>query len=114
MRCAIFGCNTNNKENNYDKEISFHNFPKEKNVCKQWIFLCRRKDKFNVKTSRVCSKHFEPDDFFLNPLYEQYGIKLKAHLKQNAVPSRLINSENQIGLPTQRDIRMLNRTLQPK
>lgn len=44
-------------------EIRFFRFPKDQILCKKWVHFCCRSDKFNVKTARMCSLHFDGDDF---------------------------------------------------
>lgn len=113
MRCAIYGCSVNNKKKTYNGEISFHSFPKQQKMCKQWIFLCRRKDKINTKTARICCKHFEESDFVpVNPFYEQYGLTLKAkRLKEDAVPSLLLPLQKEEQVSSARNLRIQNRSL---
>lgn len=115
MRCAVYGCcATNNKHMNKsgNSDITYHSFPKENKLCKQWIFLCRRKDKFNLKTARICSQHFKRSDFFIDPLYEQYGIVLKkTRLNVGAVPSLLLPFQNEQQETSPRDLRIQNRHL---
>ncbi|KAJ8911681.1 hypothetical protein NQ315_005760 [Exocentrus adspersus] len=48
--------------------IIFHSFPKGKDLVsstiqKEWVHCCRRNDKFNINTSRVCSEHFTVNDY---------------------------------------------------
>ncbi len=61
MRCAVFGCKSDNQVKGFKKDISFHVFPKDDIYQKNWVNACRRKDRFNVKTARMCSKHFDKD-----------------------------------------------------
>lgn len=68
MRCAVFNCDNNNKDN--ESSIRFYCFPKDKVLRKQWVHFCRRKDQFNVKTSRICCAHFAPDDIERNLQFE--------------------------------------------
>ena len=97
MRCSVFGCDINNNNGNSD-EISFHKFPSDAKICKQWVLLCRRKDKLNVKTARVCSKHFKSEDFITpNPIFAEYGMKVIVQLKRDVgvVPSLFLPLKKQ-------------------
>lgn len=78
MRCAIYGCNSNNQKKYNDGETTFHGFPtKDRTICIQWMFLRRRNDKFNVKTSRICSKHFTSDNFFpVNQVFKSHQVPI--------------------------------------
>lgn len=58
--CAISTCKNYYSKN---KDIAYHVFPKEQNLRQEWIIKCKREDKFNVKTSRICSDHFTASDY---------------------------------------------------
>ena len=84
--CAVSKC-FNNSSNS--PGLSFFSFPKVNQS--EWLHRCARKDKINIKTARVCGKHFLDDD-----LDESYkiqrsvmptNVKLKPKLKTGAVPS---------------------------
>lgn len=64
MRCAVALCHTDNQSKNFAKNIMFFRFPNDENLQKAWINVCKRKDTFNVKNSRVCSKHFDEQSSF--------------------------------------------------
>ena len=87
--CAVYGCFTNvNKL--IDKHISVHTFPKNEDVKRKWIHLCKRADPINAKSARVCSLHFEPDAYERNLKYELLGIPLPKsmkRLKEGALPT---------------------------
>jgi hypothetical protein len=55
--CAVAVCHAP-----YGPEISFHRFPKDTRVRKEWVTQCRRDEKFNPETAKVCSKHFDPSE----------------------------------------------------
>lgn len=53
--------------------------------------MCKRKDKFNVTSARMCSKHFNKDDYVRNLQHELLGYsprngRVRA-LKKEALPS---------------------------
>ncbi|KAJ8944676.1 hypothetical protein NQ318_015884 [Aromia moschata] len=87
MRCAVYGCNTNNRSTN---NFKFFGFPKDENMKAKWKHLCKRKDKFNVKNARICSKHFVDEDYERNLKHELLGYQPKRFrsLKKEAVPSK--------------------------
>lgn len=93
MRCAVYGCNNSNQCKNVDKTIIYHTFPKDSTLKKKWVFLCRRKDKLNENTARICSNHFDQNDYQEDNLLAQYSIvkKLKI-LKKGTVPTKLLPS----------------------
>lgn len=112
MRCAVFGCNSNNNKKNSEIKICFFNFPKNGNLCKQWVFLCRRSDKFKPKNSRICSKHFQEIDFVpKNEILEEHGFSQPIRLKTNVIPSLCLPFENEKE-PTLREIRMKQKARQ--
>ena len=55
VKCSVFGCNSKDDNGNHYKLFTF---PKEDNIRKKWIHLCKRKDKFNPKYGRICGRHF--------------------------------------------------------
>ena len=44
-------------------DVSYHRFPKDTKLQKQWEEACKRKDSINVKTALVCDLHFKDEDF---------------------------------------------------
>jgi len=54
--CCIPGCYKNTKKN---KEVSFHRFPKNKQLRDKWINTIKRKKIVPSDHHRVCSSHFE-------------------------------------------------------
>ncbi|KAL1488482.1 hypothetical protein ABEB36_014950 [Hypothenemus hampei] len=92
MRCAIFGCNSNNrsKKNPLNTNVKFHRFPKDSNLIKQWLHATKRKDNINYKTAVVCSKHFLDSDYKVNLKHELLNYRPKRYrgLKDDAVPSQ--------------------------
>ncbi|CAH0546285.1 unnamed protein product [Brassicogethes aeneus] len=93
MRCAILGCNSDNqsKKNPLNKNIKFHRFPKNIDLCKQWLHATKKKDNINVKTAAVCSKHFLDCDYKINLKHRllNYSPKCYRGLKDDAVPKLL-------------------------
>ncbi|XP_028172642.1 THAP domain-containing protein 4-like isoform X3 [Ostrinia furnacalis] len=82
MSCVIDGCDSHSgrKENSGEK-IHFHSFPKVEKIKVEWIRRVGRPD-WKWKTySRICSKHFSPDNY----LHSEYSTKRR--LKFQAVPS---------------------------
>lgn len=67
--CAVATCFTNS-EKPESAGISLHAFPKDNKLKKKWIQFCKRKDKFNPTHVRICSNHFQKDDFENNTAFE--------------------------------------------
>ena len=81
--CVVFGCS-----NTSTNLISLHQFPKEHNALKLWERFVNRTrvwDKSSA-SSRICSKHFKPDDFE-NYIQVTLGGAKKLRLKDGAIPS---------------------------
>lgn len=76
QRCAVAIC-----KSFYDKSksenVSFFCIPKREDIRKQWIIACKRQDKFNPDTSRICSIHFKEEDFELDFRASLLGIQVK-------------------------------------
>ncbi|XP_050501087.1 uncharacterized protein LOC126881087 [Diabrotica virgifera virgifera] len=93
-RCAVYGCAVDNMCKSFVPGTAFYSFPKDKEMQAVWKHLCKRKDSFNVKFARVCSKHFIESDYERNLKHELLGYTPAKHrpLKKDAAPS--------INLPT--------------
>lgn len=80
--CCVPDCNNRRNKN---PSLSFHSFPGDKNISKQWIHKVRRDvgPNFNPfsKDTKVCSEHFIQSDYRLT-----FGGKGR-FLKSDAVPS---------------------------
>jgi hypothetical protein len=86
LTCAIAGC-SNNYQRTKGNKISFHLFPKNESARQEWIKLCGRDHPFNAKTWRVCSLHFDANDFERDLHAELLNYTPKAKkLKLGALP----------------------------
>lgn len=90
MRCAEYGCCSDNQAKGFAHDVSFFTFPKDKKIAREWIRLCKRDDKFNVVNARICSKHFTTDDYVRNLKHELLGYTSKIYqsLKEEVVLSK--------------------------
>lgn len=89
MRCAVAGCSTDNQSKKGEK-YPLYRFPKhDKKTCGIWKNACKRDDNFNLKTARICAKHFHADDFKRDLQSELLGYVSKniRQLKQDALPT---------------------------
>lgn len=80
--CAVATCRSKLKCG-----ISFHCFPQESGRQNKWKTFCKRKDKFNVKTARICELHFEKDCFERDLRNELLGLSQRKILKPTACPT---------------------------
>ena len=67
--------------------VSYHRFPEDDRLKKTWIQRIRRENLPPIKNCYVCSDHFLPDQFETNLSLEVLGVKSRARLKRDAVPS---------------------------
>ncbi|RVE49183.1 hypothetical protein evm_006190 [Chilo suppressalis] len=82
--CAIITCRIRSQSSNLSKGgISFHRFPKNPNICKKWIEATGRENWFPTRTSTICSKHFDENDY----AFKKSGYK---YLNIGAVPHEKI------------------------
>ena len=87
VNCAVAQCS------NYGRKISdvmYHRFPKDPKFQREWVSRCKRMDKVNVNTARVCSIHFLPEDYERGLKNELLGLPLIKKLKRDAIPSQHI------------------------
>lgn len=89
MRCAVFGCVSDNQTKDFKKNIKFFRFPQDPKHADKWKHLCKRSDNINVKTARICSKHFCASDYKRNLKEELLGYTSNNHrkLKEEALPN---------------------------
>ncbi|XP_078124860.1 THAP domain-containing protein 1-like isoform X2 [Sander vitreus] len=78
MSCSAFGC----KLRQYQGcSISFFRFPlSDRRRLKQWVINVRRHNWTPTPASRLCSMHFEEDQFFIDNM-------CRRRLKDTAVPT---------------------------
>ena len=85
--CAVADCTNNSKEGKA-KGLVFHEFPKSRSdIRNKWIAQCRRKDKVNPTSSRMCSAHFSTDDYERDLRNELLGLPPRKKLKLDAIPT---------------------------
>lgn len=95
-KCSAPGCSTGYK-NDVPKGVSLFRFPRSPNLKSKWIRSIHRQDFTPGPSARICSKHFNENDFKTdrsdtNPRRRRRTISLcQARLKPGAVPSRFPN-----------------------
>ncbi|XP_050696208.1 uncharacterized protein LOC126985410 isoform X2 [Eriocheir sinensis] len=79
QRCSVPGCYTTYQNT---EKISFHTFPKDRQVRREWVRVCSSKitSLAVLDNLRICSLHFPPEAF-----QRKHGEKL-TRLKAGAVP----------------------------
>ncbi|XP_056442112.1 THAP domain-containing protein 6-like isoform X2 [Gadus chalcogrammus] len=61
--CSAYSCSNERTVNNRNRGITFHKFPKDKDVRKKWEVALRREGFTASDYSVVCSQHFKQADF---------------------------------------------------
>jgi len=106
--CAIAKCSSN--ENNCkEKGITFHRIPKDKGLRKAWVHACKRADKFNVDSVKVCSLHFVDDDFERDLKSELLNLKPVKQLKFGVIPHFNIPTVKNKSVDSERTARIKKR-----
>ncbi|KAF1379144.1 hypothetical protein PFLUV_G00173030 [Perca fluviatilis] len=78
MSCSAFGCKL---RHNQGFSINFFRFPlRDRRRLKQWVMNVRRQNWTPTPASRLCSMHFEEDQFFIDNM-------CRRRLKDTAVPT---------------------------
>jgi hypothetical protein len=86
--CAAFGCTSRNTK--HEKGVGFFSFPKDAVRCRKWTGQLNRAHYVVNVNSRLCSKHFEKEQFVGRcVLAESVGFtgKFNQRLKPDAVPT---------------------------
>lgn len=82
--CCVVGCHNKSSD-----AVSFHRFPKDDGLAKQWVSAVKRDNlppDFRLK-SLVCSAHFTEDDKQRDLRAELLGTTPRNLLIEGAVPS---------------------------
>ncbi|XP_063760850.1 uncharacterized protein LOC134878620 [Eleginops maclovinus] len=62
LHCCVPFCTNSSR---YNREISFHSFPIDAEVKTQWLNKIRRDNFSPTKNTRVCSRHFQPENLLV-------------------------------------------------
>ncbi|XP_060847209.1 uncharacterized protein LOC132926823 [Rhopalosiphum padi] len=88
--CAVSTCVNYSGKLKQDgiSNISFHRFPKNSALQKEWILKCKRADNWNPSSSFICSAHFKDDEFIRDLQAELLGYAPKGRrLIPDVIPS---------------------------
>ncbi|KAM4549427.1 THAP domain-containing protein 6-like isoform 2-T2 [Odontesthes bonariensis] len=61
--CAAYGCNNRRSIDTKSRGITFHKFPSDAGLRRQWEVAIRREGFVATQSSKLCSEHFKPEDF---------------------------------------------------
>ncbi len=85
--CAVACC-----QPPYPPGTSFHRFPKkDKNLAAVWAQACKRQDTFKPENSRICSQHFDRNQFEQRKRSEILYGKYELRLKKTATPTLFLH-----------------------
>ena len=72
------------------KDATYHTFPKDRELQKLWIIACKREGTINVRHARICSQHFNENDYERDLQHELLNLPQRKRLKANAVPTIML------------------------
>ncbi|XP_037553755.1 THAP domain-containing protein 6-like [Nematolebias whitei] len=61
--CSGYGCNNRRSIETRSRGITFHKFPSNTELRRQWEVAIRREGFVATEASKLCSEHFKPEDF---------------------------------------------------
>lgn len=97
VSCAVSCCKQYKKnKTNSSNGIILHSFPKDEELRAKWVNACRRVVRFNPDTCRVCSEHFDENDYVRDLYAELLNINRKKKLKNDAVPHLKLSVEKSV------------------
>eukprot|EP00795_Rhopilema_esculentum_P003902 gene3902-15218_t len=79
----------------YKRDVSYHDFPSNKEQAAAWKVRIRRVGFEPSKYSYVCSKHFKKEDF-TEPSKDTPTVYQKPRLKRGAIPSLFLHGERSV------------------
>ena len=85
--CCAVGCSNDSRFVSKVQGISFHHFPTEVSLLKEWLAKISRVGLAVTKDTRLCSVHFEPDCSERDLRAELLSSKGKRKFKPDAVPT---------------------------
>ena len=74
--CSAVGCNNDSRYVGRKQGVSYHRFPTDDKLLKEWLAKLSRLDLVVTKDSRVCSLHFEPECYKRDLKAELLGLNL--------------------------------------
>lgn len=84
--CSFYSCKNYSKIN---KNVVYHRFPSDDNICALWIEKCKRPEITNTKNARICSDHFDEECYEDDMQHRILGLPVRKVLKKNAVPRQM-------------------------
>uniref|UniRef100_A0A671VB66 THAP-type domain-containing protein n=1 Tax=Sparus aurata TaxID=8175 RepID=A0A671VB66_SPAAU len=91
--CAAYGCSNERSIQTRSRGITFHGFPKDTDLKRQWELSLKREGFVAAERSLLCSEYFKPDDFDRTGqiVRLRHGVKpsvfnFPSHLQKVCVP----------------------------
>lgn len=79
MQCYVVDCPNRFKDTRVS-DASYFSFPSDKNRSKIWIQFCKRDENFDPGNKRICSNHFDVNDFERDLMSELLNIPQKKRI----------------------------------
>ncbi|KAL1509992.1 hypothetical protein ABEB36_004652 [Hypothenemus hampei] len=93
--CSVANCKSNHAKAKKDGEIiRFFTFPRSPLTRKQWVRLCHRKNNFNPLNKRICSKHFDSNQFE-DLIHAKLTNSVCSKLKKTALPTLFLPNKTE-------------------
>ena len=80
--CTAVGCNNNQLSN-----TTFHRYPKDPELRRQWLERAGRSGWKPSTTSVLCGEHFDRDCFNVMDTHSDLNLRTKKSLKPDAIPT---------------------------
>ena len=85
--CAAYGCKNDSRKINVKDSVSYHRFPKDEKLLREWLAKIACADFTPTEESRPCSQHFEPHCYKRDLKAELLGLPEKYDSKPDAIPT---------------------------
>ena len=85
--CAAYGRKNDSRKINVKDGVSYHRFPKDEKLLREWLAKIACTDFTPTEESRLCSQNFEPHCYKRDLKAELLGLLEKYDLKPDAIPT---------------------------
>ena len=116
--CSTVGCNNDSRYVGSKQGVSYHRFPTDDKLSKEWLAKLSHLDLVVTKDSRVCSLHFKPECYKSDLKAELLGLtSTQCHLKPDAAPTIFehrpkkkprLSSERRLQERSKQEVRIVN------
>ena len=116
--CNAVGCNNDSRYVGSKQGVSYHRFPTDDKLLKEWLAKLSRLDLVVTKASRVCWLHFKPECYKRDLKAELLALaSTQRHLKPDTVPTIFdhrrkkkprLSSERRLQERSKQEVRIVN------